>query len=269
MTPPGTPGPQRQHRCGCVRAVPPPSPPHPAAPDVTLFAEFLPIKNRGLMLVLMHAFFGLGNLFIVTVAWLVVPTLGWRWLVAISATPAFLMLFARRAIPEVGVDAPVCAKGAAAWSRPPPRRAPQTPRYLLMSGQHDKAREVLMEVARYNKWEEHQVHNLKHLHLGLSHGRADVASSRLSHSQALGHLFRVRPTSAFFHPPTHPAIRHPCPAPTPEAVAAAPADPRPFTTPTLDAPRRPPRPSRAHMVLQLLRRPNVPLDPAPPLRDAQ
>lgn len=43
-----------------------------------------------------------GNMFIVLVAWIVVPTLGWRWLVGISAVPAFIMLFARAGIPEVG-----------------------------------------------------------------------------------------------------------------------------------------------------------------------
>lgn len=40
-------------------------------------------------------------MFIVLVAWIVVPTLGWRWLVGISAVPAFIMLFARAGIPEV------------------------------------------------------------------------------------------------------------------------------------------------------------------------
>lgn len=94
--------------------------------DYSIFAEYLPAKNRGRYLVLLESFWALGVLFAAGLAWLVVPTLGWRWLLGISAIPGLLIIFIRAMIPE-------------------------SPRFLMVKGEHQKALEVLKRVARENK----------------------------------------------------------------------------------------------------------------------
>jgi putative MFS transporter len=93
--------------------------------DYSIFAEYLPAQKRGRYLVILESFWALGTIAVAGVAWLVVPSLGWRWLLAISALPGLLIFFIRRNVPE-------------------------SPRYLLVSGQHEKARQVLERVARVN-----------------------------------------------------------------------------------------------------------------------
>jgi putative MFS transporter len=54
-----------------------------------------------------------------------VPTLGWRWLLALSAVPGVIIFFIRRYVPE-------------------------SPRYLMVNGQTEQARRVLLQVAAEN-----------------------------------------------------------------------------------------------------------------------
>ncbi len=93
--------------------------------DYSIFAEYLPARKRGRYLVLLESFWALGTIVAAGLAWLVVPRLGWRWLLALSALPGLIIFFIRRYIPE-------------------------SPRYLLVSGQKDRARAVLAQVAREN-----------------------------------------------------------------------------------------------------------------------
>lgn len=93
--------------------------------DYSIFAEYLPAKQRGRYLVLLESFWALGVIAAAGLAWLVVPNLGWRWLLGISAIPGIIIFFIRREIPE-------------------------SPRYLLVNGQTDAAREVLARVAQEN-----------------------------------------------------------------------------------------------------------------------
>lgn len=93
--------------------------------DYSIFAEYLPAKKRGHYLVLLESFWALGTVVVAGLAWLVVPTIGWRWLLAISAIPGVLIFFIRRSIPE-------------------------SPRYLLVNGEAERARQVLEQVARVN-----------------------------------------------------------------------------------------------------------------------
>ncbi|HPH95330.1 MAG TPA: MFS transporter [Anaerolineaceae bacterium] len=93
--------------------------------DYSIFSEYLPTRQRGRNLVLLEAFWALGSIAAAGLAWLVVPTLGWRWLLALSAVPGLIIFFIRRDIPE-------------------------SPRYLLANGQPEAARKVLEEVARQN-----------------------------------------------------------------------------------------------------------------------
>lgn len=93
--------------------------------DYSIFAEYLPQEKRGRYLVLLESFWALGVIAAAGLAWLIVPTVGWRWLLAASAVPGLLIFLIRREIPE-------------------------SPRYLLVNGQPERAREVLEQVARAN-----------------------------------------------------------------------------------------------------------------------
>jgi putative MFS transporter len=93
--------------------------------DYSIFAEYLPAQKRGRYLVLLESFWALGTVAAAGLAWLVVPRLGWRWLLALSALPGLIVFFIRRHVPE-------------------------SPRYLLVSGRNAEARAVLEMVARHN-----------------------------------------------------------------------------------------------------------------------
>jgi putative MFS transporter len=82
--------------------------------DYSIFAEYLPAKSRGRYLVLLESFWALGTIAAAGLAWLIVPRVGWRWLLAVSALPGILIFFIRRGIPE-------------------------SPRYLLVSGKSEQA----------------------------------------------------------------------------------------------------------------------------------
>lgn len=93
--------------------------------DYAVFAEYLPTQKRGRYLVLLESFWALGYLVAAGLAWLIVPVLGWRWLLAISAIPGLIIFFIRRHVPE-------------------------SPRYLLVQGRTEEAAAVLRQVARDN-----------------------------------------------------------------------------------------------------------------------
>ena len=93
--------------------------------DYSIFAEYLPTRKRGRYLVLLEAFWALGAILAAGLAWLIVPRLGWRALLAVSALPGLIIFFIRRHIPE-------------------------SPRYLLVNGKPEEARDVLQLVAREN-----------------------------------------------------------------------------------------------------------------------
>lgn len=93
--------------------------------DFSLFAEFLPTRNRGRWLVILESFWGVGTVVAAALAWLLVPTLGWRYLLAMSAIAGALVFWVRLRVPE-------------------------SPRYLAASGRIQEAEEVLAQVAREN-----------------------------------------------------------------------------------------------------------------------
>ncbi len=94
--------------------------------DYSIFAEYLPAKKRGRYLVLLESFWALGTIAAAGLAWIIVPRLGWRWLLGISAIPGLVVFLIRRQIPE-------------------------SPRFLLVHGQPQKARQILEMVARENQ----------------------------------------------------------------------------------------------------------------------
>lgn len=93
--------------------------------DYSIFSEYLPRDRRGRWLVLLESFWAVGTIVAAGLAWLLVPTLGWRSLLAVSALPGLIVFFIRRHIPE-------------------------SPRYLLIEGREEEARAVLEQVARAN-----------------------------------------------------------------------------------------------------------------------
>ncbi|EMP37157.1 Synaptic vesicle 2-related protein [Chelonia mydas] len=93
--------------------------------SVTLYAEFLPMKARAKCILLIEVFWAIGTVFEVLLAVFVMPTLGWRWLLILSAVP--LLLFAI-----------LCF-----W-------LPESARYDVLSGNQEKAIATLKRIAAEN-----------------------------------------------------------------------------------------------------------------------
>lgn len=100
----------------CIGAVP---------QAVTLYSEYLPSEQRGRCLVLMECFWAFGACLEVLLALVVMPSLGWRWLLVLSSLP---LLFFTLLCP---------------W-------LPESARYFAASGDLERARDTLQEVARQN-----------------------------------------------------------------------------------------------------------------------
>ncbi len=96
--------------------------------DYAMFSEYLPTRHRGRHLVYLESFWALGTVAAAALAWLIIPQfpeIGWRYLLAASALPGLIVFWIRRAMPE-------------------------SPRYLLIKGDADGARQVLQRVAQEN-----------------------------------------------------------------------------------------------------------------------
>ncbi|XP_028621239.1 synaptic vesicle 2-related protein [Grammomys surdaster] len=93
--------------------------------SVTLYAEFLPMKARAKCILLIEVFWAIGTVFEVLLAVFVMPSLGWRWLLLLSAAP--LLVFAV-----------LCF-----W-------LPESARYDVLSGNQEKAIATLKRIATEN-----------------------------------------------------------------------------------------------------------------------
>lgn len=90
------------------------------------FIEFVPAPKRGTWMVIFQAFWTIGTILEASLAWIIMPSLGWRWLLALSAIPtSFLLVFYGK--------------------------TPESPRYLCMKGRTKDAIEVLEKIARMNQ----------------------------------------------------------------------------------------------------------------------
>ncbi|XP_021761978.1 organic cation/carnitine transporter 7-like isoform X2 [Chenopodium quinoa] len=90
--------------------------------------EFIPAPRRGTWMSLFSAFWTVGTLLEASLAWIVMPSLGWRWLLAFSAVPSAVLLIFYQT-------------------------APESPRYLCRTGRTDEAVEILERIARLNQAE--------------------------------------------------------------------------------------------------------------------
>uniref|UniRef100_A0A8C9CVP7 SVOP like n=1 Tax=Phocoena sinus TaxID=42100 RepID=A0A8C9CVP7_PHOSS len=70
------------------------------AQGLIIKTECLPTKYRGCMLLLPQVFGLAGSLLIIGLASVVIPTIGWRWLICITSIPGILLLMAFMFIPE-------------------------------------------------------------------------------------------------------------------------------------------------------------------------
>jgi putative MFS transporter len=87
-----------------------------------MVSEFMPAKRRGFMVVLLESFWAYGSVAAALIAYLVIPTWGWRAALLIGALPAFYAFVIRRALPE-------------------------SPRYLVSQGRHAEAEAIVERIA--------------------------------------------------------------------------------------------------------------------------
>lgn len=92
----------------------------------TLLTEYLPSKHRAKILTFGGVSWACGTMFEISLAAAVIPTIGWRWLLALSSLPCFVILVLFKFLPP-------------------------SARYLVAAGRKEEAMEILKSIAESNK----------------------------------------------------------------------------------------------------------------------
>ena len=95
---------------------------------ITLFAEWVPSARRGSLVLLMQSAWTVGTALEAALAWIVLSTLGWRWLLVFSSVPLFVLVFGYPWLPE-------------------------SPYWLVAKKRFEEAEYLVTKIAKYNKIE--------------------------------------------------------------------------------------------------------------------
>ena len=95
---------------------------------ITLFAEWVPSARRGSLVLLMQSAWTVGTALEAALAWIVLSTLGWRWLLMFSSVPLFVLVFGYPWLPE-------------------------SPYWLVAKKRFEEAEYLVTKIAKYNKIE--------------------------------------------------------------------------------------------------------------------
>uniref|UniRef100_A0A8C0R5X2 SVOP like n=1 Tax=Canis lupus dingo TaxID=286419 RepID=A0A8C0R5X2_CANLU len=102
------------------------------AQGLIIKTEFLPTKYRGYMLPLSQVFWLAGSLLIIGLASVVIPTIGWRWLIRIASIPGIILILAFKV--RIG-----------------PFFIPESARFNVSTGNTQAALATLQRIAKMNR----------------------------------------------------------------------------------------------------------------------
>jgi putative MFS transporter len=100
--------------------------------DFSYLMEFIPRHNRGTILGVLNIYWSIGSILECLMAWACLsegafpPGQGWRYLVAFSSIPGFIMFFSRLLVSE-------------------------SPRFMLINGRTDEAINLVHRIAKWNR----------------------------------------------------------------------------------------------------------------------